>query len=226
MASHPTCKSSQNQVNELQNRITEISWKSIGENEVKKAPNEKNVYMYRKIERFRSFLEAINWSEEEEYKDKRYTTKMKSEPTDTDPEEPIADGCACKDKTDSSSEQSDKFNQLLVDIDIMGQRLPNRGFLIVKDPIDSYTRMRKENVPERLGMNVIGLCKKLLQQDYGNQYPEEVTEIEENFKLREFLKASDKNEHCNSIEFIKLCSNSPVRIPANSVTILNGTGPN
>ncbi|VDI01828.1 Hypothetical predicted protein [Mytilus galloprovincialis] len=25
-----------------------------------------------------------------------------------------------------------------VDIDIMGQRLPNRGVLIVKDPIDSY----------------------------------------------------------------------------------------
>ncbi|CAG2220738.1 Retrovirus-related Pol polyprotein from transposon 17.6 [Mytilus edulis] len=89
-----------------------------------------------------------------------------------------------------------------VDIDIMGQRLPNRGVLIVKDPIDSYT------------------------QDYGNQYSEEVTEIAENFKLRELFKACDKNEHCNTIGFVKLCSNSPVRIPANSVIILNGTGPN
>ncbi|CAG2190482.1 unnamed protein product [Mytilus edulis] len=279
--------------------------------------------------------------EEEEYKDKRYNTKTKSETTDTVPEEPTTDVCASKDKTDSSSEQSDKFNQLLgivqkqseqietltkivntkqqptsynsrynrsqdcrlsscefqevgkrvestvkspivddnhmdsiqadrlvgkcptvsayvagfkvnclvdtgstvttvtesfynrflrrctdlqtditfnlkgangtcipyigyveVDIDIMGQRLPNRGVLIVKDPIDSYT------------------------QDYGNQYSEQVTEIAENFKLRELFKACDKNEHCNTIGFVKLCSNSPVRIPANSVIILNGTGPN
>ncbi|XP_076089041.1 uncharacterized protein LOC143059432 [Mytilus galloprovincialis] len=59
--------------------------------------------------------EAIMWSEEEEYKDKRYNTKIKSETTDTVPEEPkcTADVCASKDKTDSSSEQSDKFNQLL-----------------------------------------------------------------------------------------------------------------
>ncbi|CAG2234454.1 Retrovirus-related Pol polyprotein from transposon 17.6,Retrovirus-related Pol polyprotein from transposon 297 [Mytilus edulis] len=108
----------------------------------------------------------------------------------------------------------------------MGQRLPNRGVLIVKDPIDSYTRIRKENVPGLLGMNVISLCKKLLQEDYGNQYSEQVTEIAENFKLRELFKACDKNEHCNTIGFVKLCSNSPVRIPANSVIILNGTGPN
>ncbi|XP_071130335.1 uncharacterized protein [Mytilus edulis] len=57
--------------------------------------------------------EAIMWSEEEEYKDKRYNTKTKSETTDTVPEEPTTDVCASKDKTDSSSEQSDKFNQLL-----------------------------------------------------------------------------------------------------------------
>ncbi|CAG2234441.1 unnamed protein product [Mytilus edulis] len=158
------------------------------------------------------------WSEEEEYKDKRYNTKTKSETTDTVPEEPTTDVCASKDKTDSSSDQSDKFNQLLgengtcipyigyveVDIDIMGQRLPNRGVLIVKDPIDSYTRMRKENVPGLLGMNFISLCKKLLQEDYGNQYSEQVTEIAENFKLRELFKACDKNEHCNTIGLIKL----------------------
>ncbi|CAC5405061.1 unnamed protein product [Mytilus coruscus] len=93
----------------------------------------------------------------------------------------------------------------------MGQRLPNRGVLIVKDPIDSYTRMRKENVPGLLGMNVISLCKKLLQQDFGNQYSQEVNEIAEHFKLRELVKACDKNEHCNTIGFIKLCFNLPVR---------------
>ncbi|CAG2202067.1 unnamed protein product [Mytilus edulis] len=79
-----------------------------------------------------------------------------------------------------------------VDIGIMGQRLPNRGVLIVKDPIDSYTCIRKENVPGLLGMNVISLCKKLLQEDYGNQYSEQVTEIAENFKLRELLKLVTK----------------------------------
>ncbi|VDI67750.1 Hypothetical predicted protein [Mytilus galloprovincialis] len=57
--------------------------------------------------------EGIMWSEEEEYTDKRYNTKMKSETTDSVPEEPTADVYVSKDKTDSSSEQSDKFNSLL-----------------------------------------------------------------------------------------------------------------
>ena len=74
-------------------------------------------------------------------------------------------------------------------------------------------------------MNVISLCKRLLIQDYGNQYSEEVTEIAENYKLRELLKACDKDEHTNTIGFVKHCSASPVRIPANSVTVINGTGP-
>ncbi|VDI74483.1 Hypothetical predicted protein [Mytilus galloprovincialis] len=212
------------------------------------------------------------WSEEEEYKDKRYNTKMKSETTDTVPEEPTADVCAKVGKRVAStvkspvvddnhmdSIQADRligkcptvsanvtvtgfkvnclvdtgstvttvtesfYNHFLrrctylqtditfnlkgangtyipyigcveVDIDIMGQRLPNRGVLIVKDPIDSYTRTRKENVPGLLGMNVISLCEKLLQEDYGNQYSEQVTEIAENFKLRELLKLVI-NEH-------------------------------
>ncbi|CAC5379977.1 unnamed protein product [Mytilus coruscus] len=57
------------------------------------------------------------WSEEEAYKDKRYTVKMKSNTAVTIPEEPIAaDGCTSKDNT-VSSEQSEKFNQLLGDIE-------------------------------------------------------------------------------------------------------------
>lgn len=39
------------------------------------------------------------WSEEKEYKDKIYNTKMESETTDTVPEECTADVCASKDKT-------------------------------------------------------------------------------------------------------------------------------
>ena len=112
-----------------------------------------------------------------------------------------------------------------VDMNVMGQSLPRRGVLIIKDSADSFTRKRKELVPGLLGMNVISLCKRLLIQDYGNQYSEEVTEIAENYKLRELLKACDKDEHTNTIGFVKLCSASPVRIPANSVTVINGTGP-
>ena len=71
-----------------------------------------------------------------------------------------------------------------VDMNVMGQSLPRRGVLIIKDSADSFTRKRKELVPGLLGMNVISLCKRLLIQDYGNQYSEEVTEISENYKLR------------------------------------------
>ncbi|CAC5422662.1 unnamed protein product [Mytilus coruscus] len=137
MASNPTCKSLQKQVNELQNRIKEISWKSSGENEVKRAPNENNVVYVQKDRKVPMFS---------------------------------------------------------------GYNFP------VEDWIEDVNTV--------------------LHSHFGNQYSEEVTEIAENFKLRELFKACDKNEHCNIIGFIKLCSNLPVRIPANSVTILNETGPN
>ncbi|VDI05807.1 Hypothetical predicted protein [Mytilus galloprovincialis] len=49
MASNPTCKSLQKQVNKLQNRIKELSWKPSGENEEKRPPsNEKNVVYVQK----------------------------------------------------------------------------------------------------------------------------------------------------------------------------------
>jgi len=113
-----------------------------------------------------------------------------------------------------------------VDMNVMGQNLLNRGVLIVKDSIDSCTRKRKESIPGLLGMNVISAYKSLLVQDFGNQYTEEITKIVENFKLKELFKACDKDEHSNALGFIKLCASSPVRIPANSVTVVNGTGPN
>ena len=75
-------------------------------------------------------------------------------------------------------------------------------------------------------MNVISACKSLLVQDFGNQYTEKITEIAEHFKLKELFKACDKDEHSNALGFIKLCASSPVRIPANSVTVVNGTGAN
>ena len=113
-----------------------------------------------------------------------------------------------------------------VDMNVMGQNLTNRGVLIMKDSVDNCTRKRKESNPGLLGMNVISACKSLLVQDFGNQYTEEITEITENFKLKELFKACDKDEHSNALGFIKLCASSPVRIPANSVTVVNGTGPN
>ena len=113
-----------------------------------------------------------------------------------------------------------------VDVDVMGKTLSNIGVLIVKDLLDPYTRQRKENRPGILGMNVISRCRELLQRDFGNQYLEEVTEIAGDFKMKELFKACDRNEHRDIIGFIKRCASSPVRIPANSVTTVNGTGPN
>ncbi|CAG2200365.1 unnamed protein product [Mytilus edulis] len=62
------------------------------------------------------------------------------------------------------------------------------------------------------------------EEEYKNKRRllEPVCKIAENFKLRELFKACDKN----TIGFLKLCSKLAVRIPANSVIILNGTGPN
>ena len=60
-----------------------------------------------------------------------------------------------------------------VNMNVMGQNLPNRGVLIVKDSVDSCTGERKYYIPGLLGMNVISACKSLLVQDFGNQYTEE-----------------------------------------------------
>ena len=56
-----------------------------------------------------------------------------------------------------------------VEMNAMGQILPIRGVLIVKDSVDSCTRKRKESIPGLLGINVISACKSLLVQDFGTR---------------------------------------------------------
>ena len=112
-----------------------------------------------------------------------------------------------------------------LEVECMGQILENRGILVVKDTCDTATRQHKENVPGLLGMNIISLCKKLLVTDYGKYYVEKVSEIACSNKLKEMFQACDKDENSDVIGFAKLCATSPVRIPANSVTVVNATGP-
>lgn len=48
------------------------------------------------------------------------------------------------------------------DVKYCGNVLKQRGFLIVKDATDEFTRKRKEAVPGILGMNVLNLCRDIL----------------------------------------------------------------
>ena len=54
-----------------------------------------------------------------------------------------------------------------VDMNVMGQNLPNRGVLIVNDSVDSCTRKIKESIPGILGMNVISACKNYWSRTLG-----------------------------------------------------------
>ncbi|CAG2257513.1 unnamed protein product [Mytilus edulis] len=211
---------------------------------------------------------------------------MKSETTDTVPEEPTADVCASKEKTERSNEQSDKFNQLLgivqkqseqietltkivntkqqstnynrfkvnclvdtrstvttvtesfynrflrrctdlqtditfnlkgangtcipyigyVEVDVLhyGPTFAKQSVLIVKDPIDSYTRMRKENVPGLLGMNVISLCNKLFARRlWSVNIGDDDIWLAPRTKVGILLKGDVENHDKGHVEFIR-----------------------
>lgn len=56
-----------------------------------------------------------------------------------------------------------------VDVVVLGQCIPGRGVLIVRDPEDSTLRGRKAVTPGILGMNILAECYKILFEQHGSQ---------------------------------------------------------
>ena len=56
-----------------------------------------------------------------------------------------------------------------LDVRVLGQCIPGRGILIVKDPENSTLKDRKLLTPGILGMNVIGECYQILFRQHGPQ---------------------------------------------------------
>lgn len=58
---------------------------------------------------------------------------------------------------------------LELDVGVLGQCIPRRGILIVKDPENGPLKDRKLITPGILGMNVIGECYQVLFEQHGSQ---------------------------------------------------------
>lgn len=56
-----------------------------------------------------------------------------------------------------------------LDVGVLGQCIPGRGILIVKDQENSTLKDRKLATPGILGMNVIGECYQVLFKQHGSQ---------------------------------------------------------
>lgn len=111
-----------------------------------------------------------------------------------------------------------------IDIVTMGKTIPQRGVLVVKDPVDSVTKARKEVVPGLIGMNVIKECYELLS------HQNEVTldPIESTDQCRGGWKAAFEvcqNEKVDSegvIGFVKVLA--PCNVPAGSLSFVPAFG--
>lgn len=56
-----------------------------------------------------------------------------------------------------------------LDVMVLGQCIPGRGILIVRDPTDITFHNRKAATPGILGMNVLGDCYRVLFEQHGPQ---------------------------------------------------------
>ena len=90
--------------------------------------------------------------------------------------------------------------------------------------MDEETRKRKINVPGILGMNVIGHCRDIFIQQYGNYYHEKIPEIFCNSKVISAFRLCDQANR-PTYGFAKLSSRHPIRISAKTVIVINATGP-
>ena len=102
------------------------------------------------------------------------------------------------------------------DVKYCGNVLKQRGFLIVKDATDEFTRKRKEAVPGILGMNVLNLCRDILSN----------SDVPTDGILSEVFAKTTECDRKSIHGFARLSGTVPIRIPANTVVVLCCTGPN
>ncbi|XP_073720501.1 uncharacterized protein [Misgurnus anguillicaudatus] len=93
---------------------------------------------------------------------------------------------------------------LELDVKIMGKILPKCGVLVVKDPTDPVTKLKRKNVPGLVGMNIIKDCSEILSGPLNLMPPEQCPQV------------------CQG--FAKVMAPLPILIPAGSMCLVPATG--
>ncbi len=108
---------------------------------------------------------------------------------------------------------------LELDVEVMGNLIPQRGILVIKDIPDSSTQARRRNNPGLLGMNVIRACKEVLtvSPDAGENLAPPWAEA--------FQKVCRQEERGREFRgFARVAGRDTVRVPAGSVMTVLATG--
>ncbi|KAK3715036.1 hypothetical protein QZH41_002685 [Actinostola sp. cb2023] len=105
-----------------------------------------------------------------------------------------------------------------LDVCALGINVAQRGILVVKDPEGKDARQRKQVVPGLVGMNIISKLKDMITDtDYKDNLSEEWKSV---------LQLDICESSTSVIGFAKVAGKNKVRIPAESVSVIQATGLN
>ncbi len=93
---------------------------------------------------------------------------------------------------------------LELDVKIMDKVLPQRGVLVVKDPTDPVTKLKRKTIPGLVGMNIIKDCSEMLSGSFKEMSPGLCAQVYQGFA--------------------KVMAPSPVLVPAGSMCLVPATG--
>ena len=102
-------------------------------------------------------------------------------------------------------------------LQIFGQNVEKVGILVVKDPIDQYSIVKKRRVPGLLGSNLFSLLKQQVDPSSSTDSSGEWKQILSLYEMS-FSDATHERDTC----FVTVFSKAPVKLPAGSVTVVTG----
>ena len=107
-----------------------------------------------------------------------------------------------------------------VAVDVLGEVVHDVGILVVKDPIDEQSKRKKSVTPGILGSNMFSLLKAKLDPSISGS-DEKRDERKLILALYE-MSISEPEATEKQVSFVTVPGKLPVKIPANSVTVVNG----
>uniref|UniRef100_A0A3B1IG97 Gypsy retrotransposon integrase-like protein 1 n=1 Tax=Astyanax mexicanus TaxID=7994 RepID=A0A3B1IG97_ASTMX len=111
---------------------------------------------------------------------------------------------------------------------VLGQHIPERGVLIVKDPEHVVLRDRKSATPGILGMNVLEACYQVLFEQHGSELFQSPSVQSANPAFRRALKQIEKIEaffNATSPFTVKVQGRKPICVHAGTLSLVPVTCP-
>jgi len=121
-----------------------------------------------------------------------------------------------------------------MDVEVMGYTIPRVGWLVVKDTTDPATKARKERLPGIIGCNIIGRLRGAIKERVGSDSTKfkaggiDGTHWDQVLSLSECAApplASPRPDNNGRLGYVKLVGKCPVQVPARSVMVVEGSGP-